>query len=313
MWARYPEVPAEKRSGNASFAAIPLSVEGRTIGAIGLSFKLPHLFDAADRALALALAQQCAQVLERTRLFESERCARESAERAMRQRDQFISIASHELKTPLTTIKGYAELLVQRGEEAKLNEQHQRMLRAVHQQSVRLEKMISLLLDISRLDKGQFVVERELLNLNALVASIVQEFEPTLRKHQLTFVSRSGELMIEGEQLRLEQVIHNLIQNAIKYSPLGGDISVVLERKGDRARISVTDHGIGIPAEALPQLFTRFYRAKNADAYHISGFGVGLYVVREIVRLHGGDITVESEEGKGATFHVWLPLAATSG
>ncbi len=113
-----------------------------------------------------------------------------------------------------------------------------------------------------------------------------------------------------GDELRLEQVLQNLIQNAVKYSPLGGTVTITLGREGDMARFQVQDYGIGIPADELPRLFTRFYRARNAEAFHISGFGVGLYVVREIVRLHGGDIKVESEEGKGTAFTVLLPLTS---
>jgi signal transduction histidine kinase len=115
---------------------------------------------------------------------------------------------------------------------------------------------------------------------------------------------------IEGDDLRLEQVIQNLLQNAVKYSPEGGPIEVKVAREGEYAVIAVTDHGIGIPAASQPQLFQRFFRAGNVDASNISGMGIGLYVVKEIVSRHGGDVRVSSVEHQGTTFTVRLPLAA---
>ena len=115
-----------------------------------------------------------------------------------------------------------------------------------------------------------------------------------------------------GDELRLEQVIQNLVQNAIKYSPAGGYVEVRAARNGTMACISVIDQGIGIPQGALSRLFTRFYRAPNVDPQHISGMGVGLYVVQEIVSLHGGKVTVESQEGVGSTFTIYLPLAGAN-
>ncbi len=305
------EAGLSSRDENESFTAVPLIAKGRTIGAIVLGFKEPHEFDANDQALALSLGQQCAQALERASLYESERRARETAEEAIHHRDEFIAIASHELKTPLTTIKGYSELLVQRGKESELTEQHLRMARSILQQSGRLEKMISLLLDISRLEKGQLALEWQQVDLNKLIRSVIDELEPTLRQHRLELASYDGELFVTGDELRLEQVLQNLVQNAIKYSPLGGLIRVELRKEDRMACISVSDQGIGIPKEEMQRLFTRCYRASNATTFHISGFGVGLYVVREIVRLHGGDISVESQETQGTTFAIRLPLERT--
>ncbi len=128
-----------------------------------------------------------------------------------------------------------------------------------------------------------------------------------LRHHTLSILGAEEMLIIEGDAARLEQVLQNLVQNAIKYSPTGGPITVELSRDCQRVRLAVTDRGIGIPAADLPRVFTRFHRARNAEALHITGFGVGLYVVREIVRLHGGEIEVASQEGQGSTFTVWLP------
>ena len=129
-----------------------------------------------------------------------------------------------------------------------------------------------------------------------------------VEQHTIELTGQDEALVVIGDELRLEQVLHNLIGNAIKYSPSGGLISVGLERQDGMACLSVSDRGLGIPAHALPHLFERFYRADNVDEQHISGVGIGLYVVNEIVTLHAGTVTVESTEGQGSTFRVFLPL-----
>ncbi len=144
--------------------------------------------------------------------------------------------------------------------------------------------------------------------MGALAARLVDETRPLLSEHTIVYRGPDEPALINGDELRLEQAIQNLIQNAIKYSPRGGEIEVRVERNGAHASVAIADPGIGIPAEALPQLFHRFYRAPNIDSQHISGLGVGLYVVKEIVELHGGTIEVRSEEGTGSTFTLTMPL-----
>ncbi len=250
---------------------------------------------------------------ERTELLQREQDARAVAEAAVTIRDQFISIASHELKTPLTSIKGYADLLVLRGKEGQLDEQFQRMARTIEAQAGRLENMVGALLDISRIERGQLSLERQPVDLDRLIESLVEDMRPTLRRHPLAFQSEGAGLVVEGDETRLQQVFQNLLQNAVKYSPTGGPVIIRLYREDGNAKIAVMDKGIGIPEDELPKLFTRFHRARNAEAFHISGLGVGLYVVREVVRLHGGDIAAESHEGRGTTFTVALPLARPAG
>jgi signal transduction histidine kinase len=151
-------------------------------------------------------------------------------------------------------------------------------------------------------------IERDLVDIGALIQRVVEEAQTGLERHKLAFIPPDDALAIIGDELRLEQVIQNLVQNAIKYSPNGGLVEVRAARRGAMACISVTDQGMGIPQAALSRLFTRFYRAPNVDPQHISGMGVGLYVVKEIVSLHGGEADVESQEGVGSTFTICLPL-----
>jgi signal transduction histidine kinase len=242
------------------------------------------------------------------------------AQAAVQLRDQFLSVASHELKNPLTALLGNAQLLQRRaGREGQLNERNQRAIGVIVEQSGRLNKMIAALLDISRIEHGRLSIEHNPVDVDALVRRVVDEIQPTLDRHTVICELSCESLIVSGDELRLEQVLQNLIGNAIKYSPNGGPVVVRVARRSavaspqpeqlaEQVCISVSDQGIGIPAEALPRLFGRFYRAPNADTDHISGMGIGLYVVNEIVALHGGGVEVESNIGVGSTFTVCLPL-----
>jgi PAS domain S-box-containing protein len=309
--ARYPQLAAmSDRTGNASMAAIPLGVDGRAIGVLGLSFAAVQAFTVEDRTFLLTLARQCALALERARLYEAERSARTEAQEALRIRDAFLSIAAHELKNPLTSLLGNAQLLQRRTiRGATLPERDQQTITVIVDQAGRLNKLIAALLDVSQMETGQLSIERAALDLCALARRVVADVQPTLTQHTLAFSDPGLALLVSGDALRLEQVVQNLLQNAIKYSPAGGIVTVRVEQREQMACVAVTDQGIGIPQEALPRLFQRFYRAEPATSGTISGLGIGLYVVKEIVTLHGGTVTVDSAEGKGSAFTICLPLA----
>jgi signal transduction histidine kinase len=293
-----------------------LIVNGHAIGAMELELSTARTILPEDRAFMEVLSQQCAQALERSRLYEAERSMRAEAEAAVHLRDQFLTIAAHELKTPLTTLMGNAELFQRRHvKEDDLNERDQRNIGMIIDQARRLNRMIAALLDISRIQSGQLSIEQAPIDLGRLLMRVVAEVRLSLTQHTIEVASeipKRHKLIVLGDELRLEQVLQNLLQNAIKYSPGGGLIQVQLQHRGQYALIAITDQGIGVPSEAMPLLFQRFYRATNADPRHISGMGVGLYVVREILELHGGSIDVESTEGQGSTFTVELPLTTSA-
>jgi len=246
---------------------------------------------------------------ERARLLAREQEARKAAEAAVRLRDQFLSVAAHELRTPLTSLTGQAQLFQRRAvREGHLPERDQQTLRIVNEQVTRLNKMVHALLDVSRLELGQLSIERAAVDIGALVRRVVDEVRTTVDDRTIELDSPDISLLVQGDELRLEQVLQNLIQNALRYSEPPQPISVTVTLHGEQVCVAVRDQGMGIPAEALPNLFQRFYRAENAAAHHVSGMGIGLYVVKEIVTLHGGKITVESLEGVGSTFTVCLPL-----
>jgi signal transduction histidine kinase len=264
---------------------------------------------AANEALQIEIAERVRVEEERAQLLAREQRARAEAEAAVRVRDQFLSIAAHELKTPLTSLLGNAQLIQRRlAREGKgLDERNQRLLRVIEEQATRLHKLIEAMLDISRIQSGQLSIESVAMDLGTLTQRVVENIRPILERHTIEIIRPDMPLLINGDELRLEQVLHNVIQNAVKYSPAGGVVTVRVEPQDDRACVTVTDQGIGIPKMALPHLFQRFYRAENVDTRHISGLGVGLYVVKEIVKLHGGEIAVTSTEGVGSSFTISLP------
>jgi PAS domain S-box-containing protein len=309
--ARNPEqLEIALRVGFTSVIIAPLTARGRTMGAITfVTAESGRRYDAADVALAEELARRAAIAIDNARLYAAEQQARAEAEAAVRLRDQFLSIAAHELKTPLTTLLGNAQLMLRRAQrDSTLPERELRQLRVINEQSSRLHRMVLALLDISRLESGQLSIERAPLDFVALTRRVVEEIRSASDGRAIEIVGPAEPLLVAGDELRLEQVLQNLIQNALKYSPDGQPVVVHVEQRSEHAAVAVTDHGIGIPTTALPRLFGRFYRAPNAESQQIGGMGVGLYVVKEIITLHNGEIAVESVEGQGSTFTIALPL-----
>jgi PAS domain S-box-containing protein len=262
--------------------------------------------DMTERKLA---EEQREQLREQEEQLRHEREARAQIEAIERMRDSFLTILAHELRTPLTSLLGNAKLLLRRGErDGDLSERGQRNVKVIVNQASRLNDMISLQLDIARLHTGQLQIERAPLDIEAVARQVVEEFLPTLVVHTLAYAGTNTPMLMEGDELRMIQVLQNLIQNAIKYSPAGGAVQIKAERHDTTAHITVSDTGVGIPRADLPRLFQRFYRASNVDERQISGLGVGLYIVKELVELHGGTVEVVSEEGRGSTFTIILPL-----
>jgi signal transduction histidine kinase len=225
-------------------------------------------------------------------------------------RDQFLSIASHELRTPLTALMGYASMLqvgMIRG--AGTDPALQRQADMIVRQTTRLNKLLEQLLDVSRLQQGQFTVEPQPVEFGALIAHVVDEFRlsvPDEGPHTITLLRPDEAMLVLGDPLRLEEIVHNLLSNAVKYSPQGGLVEVRVTATPLEVALEVEDQGIGIPADAQALLFEPFYRASNVSRQS-SGFGIGLYVTQQFVLLHGGRIEIESSEGGGSCFQVVLP------
>jgi excisionase family DNA binding protein len=285
-----------------AYLCTPLVARGRVLGALALIVtESDRTFSDDEVALAEELARRVALALDNTRLYHA-------AQEAIAVRDQFLTVAAHELKTPLTALLGNAQLLERRlRQEGGLAPRHERSLQVITEQAKRLNHLVTTLLDTSRLETGQLRIERRPVELGALARRVAEELQPTLVRHTITCEPGPDGLVVDGDELRLEQVLQNLLINAVKYSPEGGPILVELCWQDDRVALQVRDEGIGIPADELPNIFGRFYRASNAAAGQLSGIGIGLYVVNEIVTLHGGSVMAASAPGQGSTFTVWLP------
>ncbi len=223
-----------------------------------------------------------------------------------RQKDEFIGIASHELKTPITSIKAYGEILAGLVDKSTAPTIAQ-LITKMNVQVDRLVKLIYSLLNTSRISGGQLTLQLELVDLNALLEEHVLQGQLTTAKHRINFTEQKLPLVVVDIE-RVGQVVDNLISNAIKYAPKGGDIIVRAEGRGDYVRVSVQDFGTGIPSAVQEKIFDRFYRVKGALNGAVSGIGLGLYICREIIEKHQGHMGVESVPEEGSTFYFELPI-----
>jgi signal transduction histidine kinase len=245
-----------------------------------------------------SLASQAAVALENSRLFEE-------VSQLSRKKDEFIALASHELKTPITSLNGFLQLL-----QIEASPDSQRFF--VQKSLVQLEKLTTLindLLDISKIQAGKLQFRIEEFDLVEFIKDTVDTYGRTFSSHVINF-SEQGSYVVAGDKIRLEQVMANLINNAIKYSPDAVSIDIYLMDLGKEVSVSVRDYGCGISKEDLPDLFSQFYRVKSATR-NISGLGLGLFVSKEIVQRHGGRIWVETESGKGSVFTFTIPFSGS--
>jgi two-component system, sensor histidine kinase ChiS len=231
-------------------------------------------------------------------------------------KSQFISMASHELRTPLIAIQGYVELL-QEGSAGEITGEQMRMLRTVSRNTTRLARIVTELLDISRIEENKLVLKHELFALAELINEVAEEQQPVFnkRRHTISLEIEPNLAPILGDRDRIVQVITNLVGNAIKYTADRGHIRVLASQDADKVHVRVQDNGIGIKPEHLDKIFSRFYEVADItkhttgkDDFMAGGTGLGLPIVKGIVEAHGGQVWVESEYGQGSTFHVTLPV-----
>jgi two-component system CheB/CheR fusion protein len=232
---------------------------------------------------------------------------RDITDRSLRRvQEEFLALASHELRTPLTPIQGYLQLLGRLLQIGGDSARARRYLGLVQEHLRNLQRLIEDLLDVGRLQEGKLTLRRDPVDLVALVQSLAEAVQVTTPEPPLQLDLPPGPLVVQGDTTRLSQVLLNLLNNAARYAPQSPQIVVRLQRDNSTAVLEVQDEGPGIPERALPHLFERFYRASENSGH--GGLGVGLYVTRELVRAHGGEIAVQSEEGAGTTVSVRLPL-----
>ncbi|MBD2569773.1 GAF domain-containing protein [Anabaena lutea] len=306
---RYPHLTKQYQQQNFNaWISIPLMVEGRAIGGMSFGFIEPQQLDEEEQTFILSLAQQCAQAIARTRLYEAERTARSAAESANRVKDEFLAVLSHELRSPLNPILGWSKLL----QNGKLDEATAKQALASIERNAKLQsELIEDLLDISRILQGKLSLAVSPLNL----AMTIRAASETVRlAAEAKSISVKANLDVEvgqvlGDSTRLQQVLWNLLSNAVKFTPVGGRVEVRLEKDDNYAQVTVSDTGKGISPDFLPYVFDCFRQADSTTTRKFGGLGLGLAIVRNLVELHGGTIQAESKgEGLGATFIVRLPL-----
>lgn len=275
-------------------SARPLYVEGdlrrRNGGTVSVGLIYAPLFG-QDRRLVNIIAN----VRDITRFREADEI-----------KSTFISVISHELKTPVALIQGYTETLLRK--DARWDPKtRQESLEVILEESDRLHHLIDNLLDASRLEAGKLPLEREPVALDALAERVAERFRTQTDRHAIEVRFPSDFPVIEGDPTRLEQVLNNLLSNAIKYSPEGGPIEISGRSSSEEAVVTVSDQGIGIPFEEQPHIFESFFRGSREYQQQTSGAGLGLYLAKAIIEAHGGQIWVDSNPGEGAAFSFALP------
>lgn len=316
------EVAAEWRTSHARVIAERTAIEfdETIVGVDGVrrfytSVKTP-LFDAKGAPSGIVtvstdITERKHADDERVELLRREHQARLAAESATQIRDDFLSVAAHELKTPVTSIRATAQIVIRKLRKSLTEEPRwlTDSLNVIDQQSERLARLIDQLLDVSRLDQAKRPDELAATDLMEMARKLVAAFSPRSLKHKLV-LSGDDQLMAVVDPVGIEQVLSNLIDNAIKYSPNGGQVNIDLRRPDrEHIRLSVRDRGIGIPPEKRSEIFARFYQAHAED--HRSGLGLGLFISRQIVERHGGLIRVEFPTDGGTSFIVTLPAHAS--
>ena len=278
----------------------PLSHEGRVIGTLTI------IDDVTERVAREAELQ--AQIEDRSRLLSSEKVARNEAERANRLKDEFLATISHELRNPLNAILGWAHMM----RLGKLNEANtERAVETIYRNAKSQSQLVSDLLDVSRIISGKLRLDVRTVDLLSIVNAAIDSIRPAADakgiRMQMLLDPAAGP--ISGDADRLQQIVWNLLTNAVKFTPRAGRIQIKVQRIDSHVEIVVSDSGVGISKEFLPYVFDRFRQADASTTRIHGGLGLGLSIVRQLVDLHGGNVSVESEgEGKGATFTVMLPF-----
>lgn len=281
----------------------PINTAERRIGVlVVLSPRLP-LFANSDLELIQLLADQTAVVLESKALMDQSAQVR-AREEAARLKEDFLSSAAHDLKTPLTGIVTQAQVMQRRAERDPSAPADQVGFERLLVQSHRLKDLVLELLDVSRLEQGSLIGKREVVDLTQMIERLMLDERERWKRVQF---SAHGSVVARVDPPRMEQVINNLVENALKYSALTAPVHVTACCEDGEARVSIHDQGIGIPVEDQPLVFERFHRARNVDDRRFAGMGLGLYMTRGIIEQHGGRIWLESAVGHGSTFHFAVP------
>lgn len=301
--------------GLVSGMTVPLTVRSQTFGAISfIASQSGRHYTQADLTLAEELASRAAQAVDNARLYQESQEAVRIQQELDYLKNLFLSTATHELRTPLTSIRGFAQMVSRslRNYAVEPNEIINRNIRSIEvivEQVDRMNALIAQLLDFSRLHNEQFALNlSDNINLVDIIQRVIEQYSAVTINHTLDVNLPNYAVIGTWDEFRLEQVLNNLIGNAIKYSPPQTQVSIGLQPvPNNEVIISVNDQGYGISEEDQRHIFDRFYRVRNKETKKVDGLGLGLYITTEIVQKHGGRIWLESEIDKGTTFYVALP------
>jgi signal transduction histidine kinase len=301
----HPALASSYRAhGVRSLLIAPISAADQRLGVLEAYTDHQPVFSEDDLDVVRLLADQAAVILESRALIDEAARVR-AHEEAARLKEDFISAAAHDLKTPLTTLVAQAQFLERRAETQPTAPADLPGLRRIVREAKRLSALVLELLDASRLEQGKLVGEREPVDLVELARDVARR--DTYQGRRIK-ISAGGPVVGSYDPRRIGQVLENLVENAVKYSPDESEIQIDLAQRDGQAYVDVTDQGIGIPPGDLPQIFERFHRGSNVDDRRFAGMGLGLFICKGIVEQHGGRIWVESRVGTGTTFHVVLPI-----
>ena len=308
---------AYEANGERAYVAVPLMREGRWVASLWASDDQPREWTREEVSLLQTVAERTWTAIEklraeaeRERLLQSEQEARDAAERANQLKDEFLATLSHELRNPLNVILGYSELLL-RMPDVQQSPRLIQMGDALRRNAQSQSQLINDLLDLSRLQRGKVSLNHETVSLPAIIDNAVETVRADAATKGIDIRSHASDqlLLVDGDRLRLQQIAWNLLNNAVKFTPPGGRIEISLGSDGDNAVLVVTDTGQGIDPSFLPHVFEMFRQADGSNRRRHGGLGIGLALVRQLVQLHGGRISVESDgPNKGARFTVRLPL-----
>lgn len=291
-----------------SMARLPLVLERGASGMLYLTFSEPRTFSMEEREFMLQLVLQCAQALSRSRLFEAEQRARKEAEELNRSKDAFLATVSHELRTPLTAILGWTRILSgEKPDTATYAHGLETIERNAHAQ----EQLIDDLLDAMRIKTGKLRLHVDPVELSSVIDSAIDSLQPLADSKQIRLrrITTSKTAYVLGDQTRLQQVMWNLLANAIKFTPRGGEVCVQIDRVDSYVEVKVTDTGQGINPDFLPYVFEPYRQPDGSKTG--KGLGLGLAIVRQLVELHRGTVRAESSgKGQGSCLTVRLPLMA---
>jgi signal transduction histidine kinase/CheY-like chemotaxis protein len=301
------------RSRVQSLVGVPLRSDQRLVGVLQVGSAQLHAFAPDDLDLLSLIAERTVLVIENARLLETERLARQEAEAASRTKDEFLAVLSHELRTPLNAVYGWARML----QSGRLGEaEATRALDAIVRNADAQVQLIDDLLDVSRIVTGKMRLDVREIHLETVIEAALDAVRPAAAAKGIQLAPALQPLPgpVTGDPARLQQVIWNLLINAVKFTPAGGRVQVLLRVADGQVEVAVSDTGQGIPAVMLPLIFERFRQVDSSTTRAVGGLGVGLALVRHLVELHGGSVAAESPgEGQGATFTVKLPAARVPG